>query len=131
MKKLTKTHLEEWLQAYGDSWSNADAEAAVALFDEDCMFYSSPFELPLEGRDAIRAYWAQIPGYQTNVRFHWQVFETRSLMALVYCQVFFTALPGGEATELNGVMELKFGTNGQCKQVREWLLSRVIPPVIY
>jgi ketosteroid isomerase-like protein len=131
MKKLSKAHLEEWMAAFGQSWQNADPVAAVALFDDDCAFYPSPFDLPFEGKDAIYAYWAQIPSIQTNIQFHYQIFETRSLTAVVYWQVYYTLVGTGEPMELNGVMEVKFGTSGLCKQVREWWHARVVPPLAY
>jgi len=129
MKKLTKSHLEEWMQEFGRAWQEADVTAIPNLFDEDAEFIASPFDAALVGREAIRAYWAQIPYVQSGVQFTSEVFEVRSLTAVVYWQAFYSLVATGEYIEVNGVMEVKFGTAGTCKRLREWWHARPIFPL--
>ena len=44
------------LEAYGRAWEAFDGDAWVALFTEDAEYHEDPFEAPLVGHNALRAY---------------------------------------------------------------------------
>ena len=46
-----------WLRNYVDAWKSYDPEAIRALFSENAHYYHSPYNEPIEGREAIVANW--------------------------------------------------------------------------
>lgn len=57
------------IEAFGAAWEKGDGQAIAAVFTENGVFVSSPFDQPLRGRDAIRDYWRDIPKEQAEIQF--------------------------------------------------------------
>ena len=47
---------------YGQAWEAGDAQGAADLFADEAAYRVTPFEEPLEGKEAIQAYWQAGPG---------------------------------------------------------------------
>ena len=58
-----------WLEAYGTAWQTFDGDAWVALFTEDAEYHNDPFEPPLVGHNALRAYLLDAAASQRDVAF--------------------------------------------------------------
>ena len=54
---------------FGKAWEKGDTDAIVALFTENGVFLPSPFEARLNGQEAIRTYWKDIPYEQVEIAF--------------------------------------------------------------
>lgn len=58
------------LRPYVQAWGHEDAEAIAACFEADCEFLSPLVAQPLQGRDAVRDYFAdlfrKVPGIRTH-----------------------------------------------------------------
>jgi len=48
-----------WLRAYGDAWEAKSATGAARLFAPGARYWETPLDEPLQGREAIAAYWAE------------------------------------------------------------------------
>ncbi|MFB6194097.1 MAG: nuclear transport factor 2 family protein [Halobaculum sp.] len=55
-----------WLDRYGEAWETRDPDRAAALFTADATYHRTPFEA-VEGRPAIRDYWADATSGQRDV----------------------------------------------------------------
>ncbi len=53
-----------WVNTLIRAWENRDAQAAADLFTNNATYQENPFDEPLRGRAAIRAYWADVPRTQ-------------------------------------------------------------------
>ena len=62
-----------WVTALGRAWEVKDADAAAALFAEDATYQEDSFGEPMRGREAIRAYWADVPLTQEDIAFNSEV----------------------------------------------------------
>jgi ketosteroid isomerase-like protein len=54
---------------FGLGWERGDSHRMAGVFIEDGVFMADPFSAPLRGRDAIQAYWRDIPREQAEVSF--------------------------------------------------------------
>ena len=71
---------ETLLERFGAAWQTFDGDAWVDLFTDDAEFREDPFEPPLVGRNAVRAYLLRTAELQEQVEFtaerHWVVDPT-------------------------------------------------------
>ncbi len=121
--------VDEWAERYRRAWEEADDEAAGALFTEDAVYRSDPFEEPHRGRDAIRAYWRQVTALQSNVT----VVVARPIVDGRRAVVeWWTQMDvDGSPVTLPGALILAFDENGLCVALREyfnWEQGRRVPP---
>jgi ketosteroid isomerase-like protein len=68
------------LERYGRAWAAFDGDAWVDLFTDDVEYHGDPFEPPLVGHNAVRAYLLKAAELQEEVDFtverHWFVEPT-------------------------------------------------------
>jgi uncharacterized protein (TIGR02246 family) len=117
---MDPTQLERWLAAYGQAWETKDPEAAVRLFSEDATYQETPFDEPMRGREAIRAYWAQVPEHHREISFGSEVLYVDGSPGIAHWWASYTNVKTGEPTKLDGIFLLEFDDSGLCRSLREW-----------
>jgi hypothetical protein len=120
---------DEWLEAYGRAWREADENAVAEIFTEEGIYRSHPFREPHVGSEAIRAYWRRACGPQEEVDLRFG----RPIAAGSRAAVEWWANwhEGGEQRTLAGVLYLRFADDGRCQELREaWHLepAQLDPP---
>jgi hypothetical protein len=111
--------LENWLARYGQAWETADPDAAAALFSQDATYRETPFDEVMEGREAIRRYWQEIPDTQRDISFGWEVVATDPVV--VRWRAGWLRRRDERRVTLDGVFLLEFDeTSGLCRTLREW-----------
>jgi ketosteroid isomerase-like protein len=118
--ELTPGELKDWLAAYGRAWETKDPEAAVALFTEDAIYRATPFEEPIVGHDAIRAYWAEVEPAQDDITFEAKILSVGGERAFVHWWASYTIKRTRQQTKLDGMFLLYFGGEGLCRSLQEW-----------
>jgi nuclear transport factor 2 (NTF2) superfamily protein len=110
--------LEDWLSRYGRAWETADPDAAAALFTEDATYRETPFDEVMEGREAIRRYWQEIPDTQRDISFGWEIVGTDPVV--VRWRAGYLRVRDGSRIELDGMFLLDFDeSSGLCRTLRE------------
>lgn len=108
------------LDAYARAWMAFDGDAWVALFSEDVEYYEDPFETPLVGHNAVRAYLLQAAEAQEQVEVtierHWVVGPT----VLAAWHASFVRRPTRERVRLAGFMTLEIDASARTTRFREW-----------
>jgi ketosteroid isomerase-like protein len=69
MTTEVRTQYQALLNDFGEGWTAEDAAKIAAVFTEDGVFVPDPFGPEIGGRDAIAAYWKDIPFEQSEVQF--------------------------------------------------------------
>lgn len=110
----------ELLERYGRAWETFDGDAWVALFTEDAEYHEDPFEPPLVGHNALRAYLLDAAAVQDQIEFtveqHWVVGST----ILAAWHASFVRRPTGARVRLAGFMKLDVADDGRISRFREW-----------
>ena len=57
------------IDTFGQGWSRGNVDVLMAVFSPDARFVETPFSQPLDGIEAIRSYWKEIPYYQSEISF--------------------------------------------------------------
>jgi ketosteroid isomerase-like protein len=109
-----------WLDAYGRAWTAFDGDAWVALFTDDAEYHVDPFEAPLVGHNALRAYLLEAAASERDVEFtverHWVSSET----LLAAWHATFVQQRGGQHARLAGFLTAELGSDGRASRFREW-----------
>jgi ketosteroid isomerase-like protein len=111
---VSREDVERWIARYEDAWRSGDAEAAAALFTEDCVFRSHPFRGPEDAREYTLRVFADeeeveprfgepvVEGDRAAVEY-WAAMKEDALdLTLAGCLVFRLA-PDGRCSELRDV----------------------------
>jgi|APHM01.1.fsa_nt_gi SnoaL-like polyketide cyclase. len=106
--------LAAWLDRYATAWETRDPDAAAALFTTDATYHRTPFEA-IEGREAIRDYWADATASQRDVHVETSV-VTDDDPAVGRFTTDFTI---DDATTLDGVCLVRLDGD-RCETFREW-----------
>lgn len=108
------------MAALGHAWEAGDAAAATRLFREDISYQEDPFATALQGREAVREYWADVPRTQKEIRFGFETLAVTADGGIFHWWASFTRIPSGAAVRLDGVQIVKLDDNNLCYSLREW-----------
>ena len=59
------------VEEFGHGWEKGNGERMAAVFTDDAVFQSAPFEMPIRGREAILEYWKDLPREQAEITFRY------------------------------------------------------------
>ena len=107
-----------WLDAYGRAWETGDPEAAAELFTDDAAYHETPFDEPMRGRAEISEYWSDVPRFQEDIRFSYEVLAASEGVA--HWSADFLRLPARTPVRLDGILLAKLDAGGRCTEFREW-----------
>jgi ketosteroid isomerase-like protein len=113
------------LERYGRAWEAFDGDAWVDLFTDDVEYHEDPFEPPLVGQNAVRAYLLEAAEREAEVTFtverNWVVDPT----ILAAWHAAYTQRSDRAQVRLAGFMTLEI-REGKIARLREWFHRR--PP---
>ncbi len=125
---MPEQRFHDWMAALGAAWEARDPDAAAALFTEDVRYHENPFDEPMVGVEAVRAYWAEVPERQRDVRFGFEVLAATPKGRLARWQTSYEPIPAnGTRRELDGVVMVELDGDGRCTLLREWWHGRDLP----
>jgi ketosteroid isomerase-like protein len=115
------------LERYRRAWETFDGDAWVDLFTQDAEYHEDPFEPPLVGDLALRAYLVEAAETQEQVEVtierHWVVGQT----VLAAWHASFVRRPGRARVRLAGFMTMEVVEDGRIARFREWWHRRETP----
>lgn len=115
------------LERYGRAWEAFDGDRWTELFTEDAEYHEDPFEAPLVGHNAIRAYLLAAAEAQEQVEFtierHWASGST----ALAAWHASYVRRSDRSRVRLAGFMTLETAEDGRVARFREWWHRREAP----
>ncbi|BBL78483.1 hypothetical protein RxyAA322_03370 [Rubrobacter xylanophilus] len=109
-----------WLQRYKRAWENRDPHAAQELFTENATYQETPFTEPLRGREAIYAYWSDVPNSQDQVRFESNIIAVTEQLCVAWWHASFIRIPNKARVTLDGIFVFSLNEAGLCTEFREW-----------
>ncbi len=117
---MNETELGSWLERYGRAWEESDPDAAAALFSQDASYYETPFGAPAQGREGVRAYWANATRNQADISFSYEILSVAKGRGIACWRAGFTRRPSAARVTLDGIFLLEFDDDGLCRELREW-----------
>jgi len=115
---------EKWLDALGKAWIDRDPAAASSLCSENVIYYEDPFLPPLNGREAVKKIWLEVPTTQKDIEFTYKVITTSGNLAIAEWSASFIRILNNSKAELRGVYLVKLDNNGLCEEFHQWWNSK-------
>jgi hypothetical protein len=108
------------LERYRRAWETFSGDAWVDLFTEEAEYHEDPFERPLVGHNALRAYLLEAAKTQQQVEMtverHWVVGQT----VLAAWHASYVRRTDAARVRLAGFMTLEIDGDGRIHRFREW-----------
>jgi ketosteroid isomerase-like protein len=57
------------IDTFGMGWAKGNMDLLMSVFANDAIFIETPFTSALQGADAIRGYWSEVPYNQSEITF--------------------------------------------------------------
>ncbi len=107
------------LDRYGRTWEAFDGDGWTELFTDDVTYQEDPFEAPIVGRNAVRAYLLEESERQQDVEFtverHWVSGST----VLASWHASYVQRSDAARVRLAGFLTMDV-TDGRIARFREW-----------
>ncbi|MEM9015043.1 MAG: nuclear transport factor 2 family protein [Pseudomonadota bacterium] len=117
---LSEPQFEGWLSAYGRAWEKKDGEAFGALFEENGIYYWTPFDDPKKGIPEIIKAFEDAVANQDDIEFGARVLYVEARLGAAHWSCFFTRKATGKRVHLDGIFVVQFGDNGKALSFKEW-----------
>jgi ketosteroid isomerase-like protein len=116
-----------WLDGYSQAWGTYDPAQIGALFSEDAVYFYTPFDEPVRGREAIVANWLEEPDEPGTYEGTYRPLLVAGDQAVArgYSRYFDTN--GAVADEYDNLLLLRFDAEGRCTEYREWYMQKPAP----
>jgi SnoaL-like domain len=117
-------HLQRWLDDYTRASVVHDPESEAKLFSSDARYWTSPWDEPLSGREAILAFWAKEMGGPKLEDAWCRAVAVGPEVAVAEWWGRYEPEPGEDATEYSSLFTLAFDEDGRCSEFKEWYLAK-------
>jgi ketosteroid isomerase-like protein len=64
---ITREQARDLVDTFASGWSKAHVDTILSSFTPDAVFIETPFAEPLQGSEAIRKYWSDVPYHQAEI----------------------------------------------------------------
>jgi ketosteroid isomerase-like protein len=128
MTQLDHATAGDLLERYGAAWETFDGDTWTDLFSEDVQYFEDPFEPPLVGRNAVRAYLLEAAENQQQVEMtierHWVAPPT----VLASWHASYVRRRDRARIRLAGFLTLEIAEDGRIAHFHEWYHRRESAP---
>lgn len=108
------------LERYGRAWQSFDGDSWTDLFTDDIEYHEDPFERPMVGHNAVRAYLLEASAAQRDVEFtverHWVSGST----VLASWHASYIRGTDDARVRLAGFLTMEIADGGRIARFREW-----------
>ncbi len=116
--------LEEWLTGYRQAWRSDDPTDVGALFTEDALYYTGPFDEPWAGRAAIVAGWIDRGDSKNGWTFRHEILAVEGEIGVVRGWTTYAATAAAPETEYSNLWIVRLTDSGHAREFREWWMER-------
>ena len=110
--------LARWIAGYERAWRSPGTRLLDGLFAANALYSPAPFEAPLEGRDAIAAFWeSEREGPDERFSLTWEPVAIDGNVAVARVEVRYDGPPPRIYRDL---WVISFDRDGRCAAFEEW-----------
>ncbi len=117
---LSEQKFEQWLRDYGAAWQARDADAFTALFEQEALYYWTPFDAPKKGHEEIASAFATAVLNQRDIDFGARLLYVQAQLGAAHWSCAFTREGTGKRVHLDGIFVVQFEEGGNALSFREW-----------
>lgn len=64
---ISRDTARELLDTFARGWAKGQVDLIISVFNTNALFIETPFTEALQGSDAIRRYWSEVPANQSEI----------------------------------------------------------------
>jgi hypothetical protein len=117
---LSEQHFQSWLTKYGKAWEARDAQGFSALFEDNALYYWTPFQAPQKGRDEIAAAFSAAVGKQRDIDFGARILYVEAQLGAAHWSCALTRARTRRRVHIDGIFVVQFAETGKALSFREW-----------
>jgi ketosteroid isomerase-like protein len=115
---MDRAAIERWVQDYERLWRTPGTDGLAALFSDDAIYSTAPYEEPYRGLDSIAAFWEGArDGAGEEFSMTSEVVAVEANTAVVRVDV---AYGGARAQEFRDLWVVRVGDDGRATHFEEW-----------
>lgn len=122
--QLTREAATAWLVAYHRAWASDDPDDIRALFTDDAMYSTGPFDEPWHGIETIVRNWIERGDSSLNVDGDLQVVAVDDDLAVIEGRTRYHDNRAGPNTEYANVWFVRLDDDGRAREFREIWVER-------
>jgi ketosteroid isomerase-like protein len=124
---LDRASTTAWLDAYVHAWKTYDEKAIGDLFNEDAIYFYSPYSEPVRGRAAIVASWIEDQDTPGSYDGHYETIVIEGNRAVANGRSRYFEQDGSTLkAEWDNIFVLCFDDEGRCVEFKEWYMERPV-----
>ena len=112
------TTLRTWMDRYIRAWGTNDRGDIAALFTDDAVYRTAPFDPPRVGRDAIVAGWIDDADAPQDWSFQWRPLVSDGGVATITGETRYTS-----GRVYSNLWVVRFDADGRCRDYTEWYME--------
>lgn len=120
---MDRESVQVWLDKYVEAWRTYDPAQIGNLFSEDALYFYSPFDDPLRGREAIVADWLKEPNATGSWEARYVPVAVESNVGVAQGRTRYFQPDGSTEREFDNIFVLHFDEAGRCKRFTEWYMQ--------
>lgn len=121
---VDRQQVAAWLDAYSQAWRSYDPRAIGELFSPDAQYAYHPWGEPVRGREAIVASWLEDRDEPGTYDGRYEPFAVDGDLAVATGRSRYLDADGAVEREYFNLFQLRFDTEGRCRDFREWFMLR-------
>jgi len=125
-KTLAIDRFSKWMEIYGKASKDNDPKASAELFAQDAIYYETPFDEPMVGREAIYQYWLKGAQRLKDKVSTFEIITVKDNLGIARWQSQFTVIESGKRLALDCLFLVEFDENEKCSVFREWWHTKII-----
>jgi hypothetical protein len=121
---IDETRIRDWLAAYHHAWTTDDEGEIARLFAADVLYHTAPYREPLEGAEAVIAYW--LGEHESGIpwSFEYQVLAQEGDLFVVRAVTTYPeGTDGAESPEVfHNLWLVTLGEDGRAREFVEYFM---------
>lgn len=119
---MERAGVATWMESYRRAWISNNPVEVADLFTADAVYVLDPFTETWRGREEIVRRWTA--GISQEVELEWEIQALDGDVAVVHWIVVTRNAGDPVRVQYDGVLVLRFASDGRCREHREWFFRR-------
>ena len=120
---MNRESVQIWLNKYVEVWRTYDPAQIGDLFSEDALYFYSPFDDPVRGRDAIVADWLKEPNAAGSWEARYEPVAVEGNVGVTQGRTRYLRPDGSVEREFDNIFVMHFDEAGRCARFTEWYMQ--------
>jgi hypothetical protein len=120
---MDRKSVQVWLDNYVEAWRMYEPAQIGDLFSEDALYYYSPFDDPVRGREAIVKDWLAEPNAAGSWEARYVPVAVEGDVSVAQGRTRYLRSDRTIEREFDNIFVMRFDEAGRCASFTEWFMQ--------